>query len=252
MGVELRAKRPETTGLRIDNETMERAKENLNKRPDDKILQKRQKVKARKEFKRNLKLINQQHKLLEENGPSHVKIHADVGKKELQMQAKSLRKQSTAKNDETLRTVKDPRSSATIRRRANKHTTAGAKFQQEMMRYKQRKGFQTQEKIVNQSKLNNTKFGSRISEESINLSTVSSRTKQERNQIIQKLMEDTKQKKLSSKASSSRRSSIQGRVEIMTPIDTVARKSFTRRASFNNLNVGNVKFQSRNSIDDFN
>jgi hypothetical protein len=38
MGVELRAKRPETTGLRIDNETMERAKENLNKRPDDKIL----------------------------------------------------------------------------------------------------------------------------------------------------------------------------------------------------------------------
>ena len=156
------------------------------------------------------------------------------------MQAKSLRKQSTSKYDETPRTAKDPMSSTTIRSRANKHTTAGAKFEQEMMRYKQRKGFQTQEKIVNQSKLNNMKFGSRISEESINLSTVSSRTKQEHNQIIQKLMEDMQQKKLSSKASSSSRSSIQGRVEIMTPIDTVARKSFTRRASFNNLNVGNV------------
>lgn len=34
MGVEMVAKRPETHGLRIAQTTMERAKENLNKRPD--------------------------------------------------------------------------------------------------------------------------------------------------------------------------------------------------------------------------
>lgn len=74
MGVEMRAKRPETAGLRINLETMERAKENLNKRPDEKIFERQKRVQARKEFKKNLRQINQQHKQLEENGPNYIRF----------------------------------------------------------------------------------------------------------------------------------------------------------------------------------